>query len=46
MLHIVCFGNIWQGDDGFGMHVFQRLCDLQSLPSQVGGVLDVEIDRD
>ena len=30
MLHIVCFGNIWQGDDGFGMHVFQRLCDLQS----------------
>ena len=35
MLHVVCFGNIWQGDDGFGMHVFQQLCALQSLPPQV-----------
>ena len=35
MLHIVCFGNVWQGDDGFGMHVFQRLCERQSLPPQV-----------
>ena len=25
MLHIVCFGNLWQGDDGFGIHVFRRL---------------------
>ena len=35
MLHIVCFGNVWQGDDGFGLHVFQRLCDRRSLPPQV-----------
>src|SRR5215510_11670253 len=32
MLHIVCFGNLWQGDDGFGMHVFQRLGAMRSLP--------------
>jgi hydrogenase maturation protease len=35
MLHIVCFGNRWQGDDGFGMHVFQRLDAMRSLPPQV-----------
>src|SRR5262245_8419601 len=35
MLHIVCFGNLWQGDDGFGMHVFQRLAAMRSLPPQV-----------
>ena len=35
MLHIVCFGNLWQGDDGLGMHVFQRLGAMRSLPSQV-----------
>jgi hydrogenase maturation protease len=36
MLHIVCFGNLWQGDDGFGMHVFQRLEAMRStLPQQV-----------
>ena len=34
MLHIVCFGNLWQGDDGFGIHVFRRLCEMR-LPSQV-----------
>jgi hydrogenase maturation protease len=35
MLHIVCFGNRWQGDDGLGMHVFQRLAAMRSLPPQV-----------
>lgn len=24
-VHIVCFGNLLQGDDGLGIHVFQRL---------------------
>ena len=32
MLHIVCFGNLWQGDDGFGMHVFQRLGAMRISP--------------
>ena len=35
MLHVVCFGNVWQGDDGFGMHVFRRLCEMRGLPPQV-----------
>ena len=35
MVHIVCFGNRWQGDDGFGMHVFQRLGAMRSLSPQV-----------
>jgi hydrogenase maturation protease len=35
MVHIVCFGNVWQGDDGFGIHVFRRLCEIRSLPPQV-----------
>ena len=35
MLHIVCFGNLWQGDDGFGIHVFQRLGARRMLPPQV-----------
>jgi len=34
MLHVVCFGNLWQGDDGFGTHVFQRLCRMR-LPAHV-----------
>src|SRR5262249_52363120 len=34
MLHIVCFGNLWQGDDGFGIHVFQRLGAKGGLPPQ------------
>jgi hydrogenase maturation protease len=24
-VHVVCFGNAWHGDDGFGHHVFQSL---------------------
>jgi hydrogenase maturation protease len=35
MLHVVCFGNPWQGDDGFGIHVFRRLCGLRDLPRWV-----------
>jgi len=35
MLHVVCFGNVWQGDDGFGIHVFRRLRGLKSLPRRV-----------
>jgi hydrogenase maturation protease len=23
--HVVCFGNAWHGDDGFGLHVLRRL---------------------
>jgi len=25
-LHVICFGNLLQGDDGFGIHVHRRLC--------------------
>jgi hydrogenase maturation protease len=35
MLHIICFGNLWQGDDGFGIHVFRRLRERPGLPRQV-----------
>ena len=42
MQHIICFGNLWQGDDGFGIHVFRRLKDGMDLPKSVklfeGGV--------
>ena len=34
MLHIICFGNLLQGDDGFGVHVHARLRDF-SLPPHV-----------
>lgn len=27
MVHVICFGNVWQGDDGFGIRVFKRLCE-------------------
>jgi hydrogenase maturation protease len=33
--HIVCFGNAWQGDDGFGQHVFRRLGERGVLPRGV-----------
>jgi hydrogenase maturation protease len=26
--HIVCFGNEWHGDDGFGIRVYEQLCRL------------------
>jgi hydrogenase maturation protease len=35
MLHVLCFGNPWQGDDGFGAHVFRRLRKLRGLPGHV-----------
>ena len=35
MLHVICFGNPWQGDDGFGSHVFRRLRELPAPPCQV-----------
>jgi hydrogenase maturation protease len=25
MQHVLCFGNLWHGDDGFGIHVGRRL---------------------
>lgn len=31
-LHILCFGNLLQGDDGFGVHVFQRLSRVELGP--------------
>jgi hydrogenase maturation protease len=35
MVHIICFGNLWQGDDGFGIRVFQRLSDQSDWPAHV-----------
>jgi hydrogenase maturation protease len=35
MLHIIGFGNAWQGDDGFGIHVLRRLRERHGLPPQV-----------
>jgi hydrogenase maturation protease len=32
---ILCLGNPWHGDDGFGHHVFQRLEDVHALPAGV-----------
>jgi hydrogenase maturation protease len=31
LVHIVCFGNLWHGDDGFGLHVLRRLPDGRRL---------------
>ena len=35
VLHIVCFGNFWHGDDGIGVHVFHRLGETRRLPPHV-----------
>ena len=35
MIHVICFGNLWQGDDGFGIRVFERLCDRSDWPAYV-----------
>ena len=32
---ILCLGNQWHGDDGFGHHVFRLLHDEDALPSTV-----------
>ena len=46
MLHIICFGNLWRGDDGFGIHVFRELNKSCILPKQVkvfeGGVAGLQ----
>jgi len=34
-VHILCFGNRWHGDDGFGLHVLQKLREQRSLPPHV-----------
>ena len=42
MQHIICFGNLWRGDDGFGIHVLRQLKEGYVLPRCVrameGGV--------
>jgi hydrogenase maturation protease len=35
MIHVICFGNLWQGDDGFGIRVFQRLRSRREWPAHV-----------
>ena len=46
MQHIICFGNLWRGDDGFGIHVFRRLNEGCLLPGYVraidGGVAGLQ----
>ena len=32
---VLCLGNPWHGDDGFGHHVFERLKALHALPQSV-----------
>jgi hydrogenase 3 maturation protease len=34
-VHVVCFGNPLHGDDGFGHHVFRRLCQRDDLPPAI-----------
>ena len=34
-VHILCFGNLWHGDDGFGLHVLQQLREQRRLPRDV-----------
>jgi hydrogenase maturation protease len=33
MVRVLCFGNLWQGDDGFGIHVGRHLQTLLPVPS-------------
>lgn len=35
LVHVLCFGNLWHGDDAFGLHVLQRLRDERRLPAHV-----------
>ncbi|HEY6382905.1 MAG TPA: hydrogenase maturation protease, partial [Pseudolabrys sp.] len=35
MVHVICFGNLWQGADGFGVRVFQRLSDRSDWPAHI-----------
>jgi hydrogenase maturation protease len=34
-VHVVCLGNPWHGDDGFGRHVFERLRERDDIPPAV-----------
>jgi hydrogenase maturation protease len=35
-VHILCFGNLWHGDDGFGLHVLRQLREQRRrLPPHV-----------
>ena len=34
-VHVICLGNAWHGDDGFGRHVFRRLRQRDDLPPAV-----------
>jgi hydrogenase maturation protease len=34
-VHVLCFGNSWQGDDGFGLHVLRQLRHERCLPPHV-----------
>ena len=34
-VHILCFGNLWHGDDGFGLHVLQQLREQRRLSPHV-----------
>lgn len=34
-VHILCFGNAWHGDDGFGLHILRRLRAEHCLPPHV-----------
>jgi hydrogenase maturation protease len=38
-VRVVCFGNRWQGDDGFGFHVF-RYAQGRRMPSSVARISD------
>ncbi len=32
MIHVLCFGNLWAGDDGFGIHLFHELARQDPVP--------------
>jgi hydrogenase maturation protease len=34
-VHVICFGNLWHGDDGFGIHVLRRLRAIERWPRSV-----------
>jgi hydrogenase maturation protease len=34
-VHVLCFGNLWHGDDGFGLHVLKQLRAQRCLPPHV-----------
>ena len=46
MQHVICFGNLLLGDDGFGIHVFRQLTGGCVLPRHVkvieGGVAGLQ----